>query len=269
MRIHTFAAIVFSLVLIGCGGSSDDDGGDGGGSSTGLLTNSCDVLGLKIFSGETCGGVERSPVVRIVTSLGAGTQGECSGTMITSSHVLTAGHCFPGGVSSVQAISVFVGGAEVSGVGLAIHPNYTEDAQNQAIFNDVAIIELENAVGVAPLPILLSDAVAAGEVIDIFGYGLDEQGTLGVLRSGQMGVDSVTANHIVAIYGDSGSNTCQGDSGGPAIQRTAAGPAIVGITSSGTAAAQCGRGDVSLFANLQNPSLSSFVLGVAPATQVR
>ena len=169
----------------------------------------------------------------------------------------------------MRSITVSVGGAEVSGVGLAVHPGYLEDAGNQAIFNDAAVVELAQSVTVSPLPLLVSDPVVGGEIIDIFGYGLDEQGTLGVLQSGQMGVASVSPNHIVAVYGDSGSNTCQGDSGGPALQRSGFGPAIVGITSSGTAGARCGRGDVSLFANVQNGTIASFIAAVAPATQLR
>ncbi len=265
MQLSNSALFAAILLLAGCGGS----GGGESDSGPNLATNSCDAIGLKIFTGESCSGVERSPVVRIVTLLAGGLQGECSGTVITPLHVLTAGHCFPGGVQAVRSISVSVGGSEIAGVGLAVHPDYLEDFANQAIFSDVAVIELASSVAVSPLPLLLSDGVAAGEVIDIFGYGLDEQGTLGVLQSGQMAVDSVTENHLVAIYGDSGSNTCQGDSGGPAIQRTAAGPAIVGITSTGSASARCGKGDVSLFANVQNPSLSSFIRGVAPQTAVR
>lgn len=264
MRTYISAILAAVLSLTGCGGGSSD----GSSGSADLGTNSCEVLGLKIFTGESCSGVERSPVVRIVSLLAGGLRGECSGTMITPSHVLTAGHCFPGGVQGVRSITVTVGGADVAGVGLAVHPNYLEDSANQAIFNDAAVVELEREVPVAPLPLLVSDPVSAGEIIDIFGYGLDEQGTLGVLQSGQMEVDSVTPNHVVAIYGDSGSNTCQGDSGGPALQRTSAGAAVVGITSSGTAGARCGRGDVSLFANVQSASISNFVTAVAPATQL-
>lgn len=265
MRIPKSAIFAAIFLVAGCGGGSDDNGGG----SANLSTNSCDLLGLKIFTGESCGGVERSPVVRIVSQLAGGLRGECSGTMITANHVLTAGHCFPGGVQGVRSISVSVGGTDIAGIGLAVHPNYLEDAANQAIFNDAAVVELERAAGVSPLPLLVSDPVVAGEIIDIFGYGLDEQGTLGILQSGQMEVDSVTANHVAAVYGDSGSNTCQGDSGGPALQRTTSGAAIVGITSSGTAGARCGRGDLSLFANVQTPAISGFIAAVAPATRLQ
>ncbi len=262
---------LFVLGIAGCGGGGgggDDSSGDNTDGS-GLSTDACGDIGLKIFTGTSCSGSERSAVVQITTLFTNGATALCSGTLITSTQVLTAGHCFPGGSAAVRAIVVSAAGAQIEANDLQIHPGYFEDEANQAIFNDAAVVQVSSPIGIAPIPLGTSRAVASGDVIDIFGYGLDEGGANGTLKSGQMLVSNVTANHIVAVYGNEGSNTCSGDSGGPAIQLLNGTAAVVGITSSGSAAAACQIGDVSLFAYILDSSLLQFVLTVVPgAAQV-
>lgn len=256
-----FAVIVGVLAVLGCGGGSK-------GSGPALSNDACSVLGLKIINGTACPAMH-SPVVSFDVTYNSQTVTSCSGTMITSRDVLTACHCFAGDTSGVEGITVFAGAASISTTDYSVHPG-CEEVQSpdvpsgDAIFNDVAIIHLGSDAPVPTVPLLTSRSTKAGDVISIFGYGYDENGSLGTLKSGEMLVDSVTTDHVIADFNGDGSNTCQGDSGGPAIYSGGGVKGIVGITSSGDPNAQCMEGDVSLFANIQDPSILSFILSVVP-----
>lgn len=261
--------VLLAIMVAGCGGGGGDDNfdDDDGGSTGGALSeNACGTLGLRvkpnIFTGTECGDEQRSPVVLLSVQFITGDVGGCSGTLITNRHVLTAGHCFAGNAANVVNVDVVVGGQIIPAARLAVDPLYQEG--QTAIFNDLALVELASPTSVPPLPLLLSRAPQPGETIDIFGYGLDERGVFGTLRSGQMLLQDVTENHLVALYGNDGSNTCTGDSGGPAIQTLNGRPAVVGVTSSGVAEAECRVGDLSLFANTQKASSIDFITRNVP-----
>jgi len=270
MNITVLRTAILGLCLTalaaGCGGG----GGDGDGGSSGLSTNECGRLGLtaKIINGTECADTG-SPVVLIQLYLGNGTLALCSGTMVTPTQVLTAAHCFTSG--DVQAASISENGREVFARSVAVHPGVDEDASGN-IFNDAAILNLERTVSLRTLPVIASAKVESGDTIAIYGYGLDQDGELGVLRSGSMLVSEVTPNHIFSFFEGDGSNTCQGDSGGPAIITTsvngAAVTGVVGMTSTGTVVG-CGEGDLSLFANAQESSILNFIRQQAPGTDIR
>ncbi len=265
MRNYAIAFIV--LLITACGG--------GGSDSIELSNNACSEIGLgtknlKIINGQACSDLARSPVVRLVMYDNSNTPlGYCSGTLIQANAVLTAAHC---AVKGTIAAGVFYGDANnpkfVSVASIRQHPAYvpiTQSLGTLAAFNDVAVYILKQNINLPVLPIDSSKAVVSGDVIDIFGYGTDENGDFSFddLKSGQMLVDSVTENHISTFFNGDGSNTCQGDSGGPAIIQINGQSALVGITSTGTAR-NCKEGDNSLFTNLQNPSILDFISGIAP-----
>ena len=249
--------------LAACSGGGDDNGDD-----SGLSSDSCNVLGLKIINGTECGGVERSAVVELevfYTTTAGGTA--CSGTMITPTDVLTAGHCFIRPPSEISAITVRVGGQELAGEGVAIHPGFREGPSDfeggRALFDDAAIVRLATPASVATLPLQVSTPLSSGDIVSIFGYGFDEDGDAGSLRSGEMLVDRVSGGLFSANFTGDGSNTCQGDSGGPALVGSGATAAIVGLTSSGLPDAACREGDVSLFTYVQDGSILDFIRSVS------
>ncbi|MFM1846607.1 MAG: hypothetical protein RL417_81 [Pseudomonadota bacterium] len=272
LPLHRYGTASFILgllsvaLLAGCGGGGSDGGDD---SNSGLSTNACSTLGLntKIINGTACD-TASSPVVEINLYGRDGSIGLCSGTAVQSRYVLTAGHCFlEGGGGSIESASVTAGGGEIFASKVFIHPQYSQ-SNDGAVFNDVAVLEFPRALNLPTLPVVVNRKVTSDDIVAIYGFGFDESGDFGALKSGEMDVADVTPNHIVSVFGSAGSNTCNGDSGGPAILQfiddngqTTTG--VVGVTSTGTNEG-CTEGDISLFANLQEEPIVSFLRSRVP-----
>jgi secreted trypsin-like serine protease len=265
MKLKTIILGTLVFLLTACGG-----GGGGGHDST---PGPCEAIGLqtRIINGTTCSETN-SPVVRISLQNLDGTYAYCSGSLITASAVLTAGHCFRETTALPSSTAVAVNGAYYGASEISVHPDYRVEATS--IVNDAAVIKLSGSVSsVIPLALLYSVSPKAGDTIYIAGYGLDEQGALGILKSGSMTVAAVDTDHITCNFTGRDSNTCSGDSGGPAILVADTGSAqtlsgIVGITSSGLIEA-CARGDISIFTNIQSPSVLNFIVSKAAGVTVR
>jgi secreted trypsin-like serine protease len=246
----------------------------------GLLTHCGDAptseqndpyISQRIINGNEIDPTAYPQIIKLNLTLSDGSAGICSGTVIGSNSVLTAGHCFPSGIRSASIEKS--DGSSVAITKVYVHPGYTENLVVNAIFNDVAIAKTSTPIGLPALGIIASQTPTSDDLIGIYGYGYDEDRNLGTLRSGTMSIDLVTDNHIFATFDDL-SDTCNGDSGGPATisltdatgQITAVG--IVGITSSGSKS-DCSQGDLSLFTNVQTPGVLNFIKKYAPEVVIQ
>lgn len=276
-RNSALSQVVLALSLFGClflsacgGGGGDSDSAGDTSDAPSICLSKSGRLGLKIINGDLCSS-ESSPIVRINILNADGSDALCTGTVITSTHVLTAAHCFI--VSNVIAANIeSQSGEQFSAAQIAIHPEVGTDGTNLAVFNDVAIVRTSRAMNLPTLPIFANVAIEVGNTIGVEGFGLDENDDFGDPRGGLMTISTISPNHIFAEFDGSGSNVCNGDSGGPAyIEREIQGATrngIIGVVSSGNPQTGCFEGDVSLFANLQNPKVLSFIETVAPNAEV-
>lgn len=248
-------------LLTACGGGSD--------SSEPLSNNACASLGLntRIINGTTCA-TDGSPVLSLTLVSRNGNASLCSGTLITSSQILTAAHCFV--TEDVLSVYTEVDGERVFGSRVRVHPNAVVNAAAGKAENDVAVLTLEKSVNRPTVPLITSEAPEKGDRFAIFGYGKDSSGNVGTLESGEMRITEVTRTSIVANYDGEGSNTCNGDSGGPALTTIpdSAHIGLIGITSSGTSR-NCQKGDRSFFVNLQASEILNFIRSAAPGVQTR
>lgn len=187
-------------------------------------------------------------------------QSLCSGSLITPTAIVTAGHCMAGvGPGSVKA---WIGESRITPAtkktglpiaGITVHPGYRPDT----FANDIALITLAKPVDITgdvrliALPFGQDGAAwpAAGTPATISGWGATATGGQSsdqLLRAavqvlagpgapcGQYGAGFDPTMLICGGMPDGSRDTCQGDSGGPFVVDVAGVPVLAGLTSSGS-----------------------------------
>ncbi len=202
-------------------------------------------------------------MVQLVLRHSDGTEAFCSGSVIGERSVLTATHCFL--QEGIVSGAIRAQGVEYPIAELAAAPNFF--ISETAVFNDAAIVKTAQPLGLPALPILVSAPLTSQQPLWIYGYGLDRDGTFGVLRNGMIHPEVVTPNHVIDFV-DGGQNTCAGDSGGAVVAALTLGDGrqavgLVGITSSGDGGS-CTDRETAYYINLQNAELIRFIAAEAP-----
>jgi len=222
----------------------------------------------------------------------------CTGTLVTPTFVVTAGHCstvtagtplnVPIGKAG-QEITVTLGSVrrndlmgERPGVKrVIVHPEYvfTNNGGNSA---DVALLELATPSVQTPVPLLPKGDEALfkpGTPAQIAGFGVTEEGgsTPAVLQEAEVPIvaDTDTAEaypdsfenrtQLGAGFPQGGVDSCQGDSGGPLLVTAPNGSLrLVGDTSYGEGCARPGKPGI--YGRLGSDALRDFVAATAPGS---
>lgn len=264
MRLLSSLAFFSILMMQGCGGG-------GGGSDIG--GNACGALNAKVFNGETCNQNARTPVIALYPVAESGGQlieaGICTATLVTVDDFLTSAHCFVTPIRENPDLVGFVakvGNEVITVVDLAIHPNYNGQPGSSY---DVAMGTLQRLPNpaIGPVPLLVSQLTVVGQEASAFGYGTNNQGEVGTLKSAEFKIDGFELGNIIATQTSAGASICQGDSGGPLIQIVDGVSSLVGVNSFVfVRAEQCAASGspISGFVDTQNSLILDFIAEYAP-----
>jgi trypsin len=254
-----------------------------------LLVSAVLLVVLAAPSGAVVGGRDASPGE--YPSVAEITFGPflCTGTLISPTWVLSAGHCssvtgaavaspasWPAALINVRIGGVTQNDGETVPVKQAVvHPDYL-----MTMGYDISLLELTRPSTQTPTQVAGASERAiwtAGTLETIAGWGATAEGgdlpdrlqeaevpitTDAYCDDAYGGIDEQTM--VCAGFPEGGVDTCQGDSGGPMFGRTAAGALrVVGATSWGEGCARAGKPGV--YARVADETLRPWIASHTPA----
>jgi secreted trypsin-like serine protease len=275
--------VCVSALVASCGGSSDScslfgtcGAPDDGGSSTQFQgAPACQAIGYssaqKVANGEACpiaSASDSSSVVKLIMRKGNAT-GICTGTVVSPTTILSAAHCFYGGVSSIEIVTTVKGKQYTTAArSYVIHPQW--GVSNNVMFNDIAVVRASRRLSAPVAPILLSSSPGENEESLVAGYGQTENDgpAQANVYAGRAIIEDVSDNHIYISYTPSQAHPCKGDSGGALFVANGKGIAITGVVSQSAPDVDaddiCEPGDRTLYTNVRDPSVEAFIRANIP-----
>jgi len=207
--------------------------------------------------------IEEVPWAVAVMKINSGNQVSwsvsCAGTVIGSTMILSAAHCFPDRITA-KMIKIAAGSTYIPSPEQLLrvkkihnHQNYNPDSFQ----NDLSVLELEKPLVYSEkiLPACLPTEDKALRILDscdVIGWGQTENGTTSQ-RLLHARIDFLNDSEckskfslhnldtLVCYDSDKGSDTCQGDSGASIICSTGTADITMGVSSFGK---ECGQGGV-------------------------
>ena len=229
-------------------------------------------LAQPIIGGETANPAEFPSVVALEEAPG---DWFCTGTLIASEWVLTAGHCVvdaPTATLNVRFgdgdVNDAYGGTVVAAKSVYTHEGFDWDAWD----NDIALVKLAAPVTDHAPTAIHRDAVPAETTVLDVGYGVidnDDNGG-GVLRKVEKRTadcagandPEITNTNLICMDVSDGRGSCFGDSGGPTFATLDGARVVVGVTSGGTGDL-CGAGwDLYTSVNGELPFVDAVLAGM-------
>ncbi|CAH0587903.1 unnamed protein product [Chrysodeixis includens] len=174
----------------------------------------------------------------IVAKLTTGWTSICGGSLISSTRVLTAAHCWWDGQSQARSftivlgsLTIFTGGTRQDTSDVVVHPQWTVNALHDIAMIKIKAVSFNNNIQVVPLPTnadinLTFDGFSG--LITGYGKTTDAQNSFPATTSLHQTTVPIITNAVcqrsfsvkidgshVCTSGSGGKGTCEGDSGGP------------------------------------------------------